>query len=214
MLRATRWAMGMVILGVLAATNLVAEEEPEAAAAGDGADAPAVAQRAEYDASGALLRPEGYEEWVLVGNSQGLSYGTGASEKPPEAGMFHGVYLPADAYAHYVATGEFAEQTIFVVTNCPSERPTGAEAISRHGRIAGAATGLEVSVKDSKRFADGWGYFMFHSVEGKRTAGRAFPRQACFDCHAEHGAQDAVFTQFYSALRTARSRQLARAAQP
>jgi hypothetical protein len=68
-------------------------------------------------------------------------------------------------------------------------------------------------VKDTKRFPDGWAYFMFHDTPEKAKpetvhAERAFDRKDCFDCHAEHGADDNVFTQYYSVLTEARQKHL------
>ena len=41
-----------------------------------------------------------------------------------------------------------------------------------------------------------------------RSAEPAFARKECYNCHAEHGAVDNVFTQFYSVLTTARQKQV------
>ncbi len=163
--------------------------------------------RPEYNDVGALLRPEGYERWTLVGTSIGLDYSPakGADEK---LGIFHNVYTQPEAFDHYVEHGEFPEQTIFVVTNNPPTRKEGSDDIHRRGHFAGEPTGLEVSVKDSKRFDVGWGYFMYYGTKGPRTASAPFARQACYDCHAEHGEEDAVFVQFYSVLKGARARRL------
>jgi hypothetical protein len=34
-----------------------------------------------------------------------------------------------------------------------------------------------------------------------KASAEPFPKAACYDCHAEHGATDHVFTQFYPLLR-------------
>ena len=54
---------------------------------------------------------------------------------------------------------------------------------------------------------------MFHDAPEKAKpetahAERAFDRKDCFDCHAEHGADDNVFTQYYSVLTEARRQYL------
>lgn len=168
----------------------------------------------EYDQDGRLLRPIGYEKWVVAGTSIGLSYSDGQRQDPANPGTFHSVYLQPEAFEHYVQTGEFPEQTIFVVTNNPSRPAAVQGSISRSGFVAAPTAGLEVSVKDSKRYSEGWAYFMFHdqpqaAVPSARTAEKALPQQDCFDCHAEHGAVDNVFTQYYSVLTEARARRLA-----
>jgi len=60
-------------------------------------------------------------------------------------------------------------------------------------------TGLEASIKDSRRFKEGWGYFVFSGAT--RLDAAALPPAACWQCHHEHAATDHVFTQFYPVLR-------------
>lgn len=178
----------------------------------------------EYDAQGALLRPVGFERWMVVGTSIGLSYSDGKANNPDDPGQFHNVYMQPEAFDHYVRTGEFPEQTIFVVTNNPSTSTKGKDSLNRHGFFAAPSTGLEVAVRDSKRFPDAWAYFMYHDKEQKpagetpspkndaaklRAAEKAYPKAECYDCHAEHGAVDNVFTQFYSVLSHARAQHVA-----
>lgn len=169
----------------------------------------------EYDSQGKLLRPTGYEKWVVVGTSIGLSYSDGEKKDPNNPGMFHNVYMQPQAFDHFVRTGEFADQTVFVVTNNPSQPTKGKDELNRQGFFATSSTGLEVAVKDSKRFEDVWAYYMFHGKPGsdqlmqKRESEPAFPRADCHECHLEHGQTDNVFTQFYSVLTTARERHLA-----
>src|SRR6266404_5147531 len=57
-----------------------------------------------------LLKPVGWEAWVMVGASTGLSY---AAAPPPAAGaapgMFHNVYVQPWAYREFVRTGAFPQ---------------------------------------------------------------------------------------------------------
>lgn len=170
----------------------------------------------EYDADGKLVRPAGYEKWVVVGTSIGLGYSDGDKKDPDNPGTFHNVYMQPDAFDHYVQTGEFPEQTVLVVTNLKSQPAKTKGPVSRIGFVAAPTSGLEVAIKDSKRYPDGWAYFLFHdkpeqqqNPDHKETA-TAFPKHECFDCHAAHGADDNVFTQFYSVLTDARGKQLAK----
>jgi|GEM_PF-406440 len=166
-----------------------------------------------YDREGRLLQPVGYEKWVVVGTSIGLGYSDGDKNDPRNPGTFHNVYLQPEAFDHFVQTGEFPEQTVFIVTNNKSRPANTKGSVSRKGFVASATSGLEVAVKDTKRFSDGWAYFMFHDAPEKAKpetvhAERAFDRKDCFDCHAEHGADDNVFTQYYSVLTEARRQYL------
>ncbi len=158
----------------------------------------------QYDKDGQLLRPDGYERWTLVGTSVGVSY-SDDKPKPDSPGMFHNVYVQPQAFDHYVQTGEFPEQTVFVVTNNPAVQKQGAKEISQRGHFADPPTGLEVSVKDSQRYPDGWGYFMYYKTTGPPQPAKPFPTASCYECHATHGEEDAVFTQFYAVLKTARA---------
>jgi hypothetical protein len=147
--------------------------------------------------------PEDYRKWVFVGASTGLSYSerkaAPESEERSDPGMFHHTYLNPEAYAHFSRTGTFPEGTMLVLEVRRPERKTS---IQRRGWFEGELVGLELAVKDSSRFEDGWAYFSFD--EGARTA-RPFPRDACWSCHKEHGADDNVFTQFYPILREAKA---------
>jgi len=55
-----------------------------------------------------LVKPVGWEGWVMIGASTGLSY---AAAPPPAAGaapgMFHNVYVQPWAYREFVRTGAF-----------------------------------------------------------------------------------------------------------
>ena len=171
----------------------------------------------EYDKDGNLLRPTGFEKWVVVGTSIGLGYSDGDKPDPANPGTFHNVYLQPQAFDHYVETGKFPEQTVFIVTNNRSQPAQTKGPVSRTGFVAAPTSGLEIAIKDSKKYPEGWAYFMFVDKLGKpnpqgRTAERAFERKDCFDCHAEHAADDNVFTQFYSVLTDAREKRLAKVA--
>lgn len=173
----------------------------------------------EYDPEGKLLRPAGFEKWVVVGTSIGLDYSDGNQKSANNPGTFHSVYLQPEAFEHYVATGTFPEQTVFIVTNNKSLPAKTKGTVSRSGFVAAPTSGLEIAIKDSKRYPDGWAYFMFHDKPAGteppvRTAERAFARKDCFDCHAEHGEVDNVFTQFYSVLTEAREQRLAKESVP
>ena len=73
-----------------------------------------------------------------------------------------------------------------------------------NGHFEDARSGIEVALKDSETFEDGWAYFNFTNF-GDRTKlmdkGRAFNKSMCWDCHKEHAADDNVFIQFYPVLR-------------
>jgi hypothetical protein len=175
------------LLAVLATAPLLG-------ALGDGArSAPPTATPA-YDATGALLRPQGYRGWIYIGASLGLSY----REKPPGGGPgeFHHVYLRPESYDEFRRTGRFPDKTVLVLELHEAAQKV---APSRHGLFEGRRLALEAAVKDVERFPDGWAYFSFG--DGSRPTATPFPRADCFDCHRQHAASDNVFVQFYPVLR-------------
>ena len=126
----------------------------------------------------------------------GLSYQeSGAGEGP---GAFHNVYNQPQAYRYFTETGQFAEKTI----------PTmdvflhgSRESINQAGYFEKDFAGVEVVVKDRERCADGWACLSFRDRAGGLKPAEAFPKESCYDCHAEHAATDNVFTQFYPILQ-------------
>jgi len=70
--------------------------------------------------------------------------------------------------------------------------------INRGGRFQQQLMGIEVEVKDSTRFPGKWGFYEFG-----RSAASAKPLDAsasCYSCHAQNGAVDNTFVQFYPTL--------------
>ena len=146
-----------------------------------------------YTVDGLLKRPEGYERWVFVGASLGLSYSEHA--RPSGSDTFHHVYLDPGAYAHFARTGTFPDPTMLVLE---IHRRADRGEPARQGYFEGKRLAVEVAVKDSEHLEDGWAYFDFSN--GK-TESSAFARHQCYSCHVEHAADDNVFTQFYPVLR-------------
>lgn len=150
---------------------------------------------ASAQAAGELLLPPEVERWVAVGSSLGLGYSAG--ERAMGGETFHTVLLEPGAYASYRRSGQFPDGTMLaLIIRAPAARVAPA----RSGRVAGDLLALELAVKDTARFAGGWGYFDFGRGRPGATA-RPFPAESCARCHAEHAARDNVFLQFYPVLR-------------
>jgi len=149
----------------------------------------------QYTERGELVRPEGYESWVFVGASIGLSYSENSKHQGP--GEFHNVFTQPEAFEAYRSSGRFPEKTMFILTlHEPKER----ESIAKQGYFEGDLVALEASVKDRERFQEGWAYFDF-GKGGLDPSAPAKPPEKCHACHAAHAAADNVFVQFYSPLR-------------
>ena len=148
----------------------------------------------QYTDEGKLLRPVGYQTWVFVGASLGMTY----EEEPAaasEIGKFGNVYLDPRAYAQYVATGTFPEKTMLALA---VYEPVSEASINTGGHFEGEQIALEVAVKDHEQFDEGWAYFDFQPGQ---KASQAFAKEKCYACHVQHAADDNVFVQFYPVLR-------------
>lgn len=148
--------------------------------------------------------PEGFREWVFLGAPLTPNGLNGGAAGFPE---FHHVYVEPAAYAEYKRTGVFPEGTTIVkelvlLKEGHYEDGSRDEASGR-GFFADRFAGIDMMVKDSRRFAatNGWGFFNFghHAPPYAETAAAA-PAEACADCHTANATHDMVFTTFYPIL--------------
>jgi hypothetical protein len=160
----------------------------------------------EYTDSGDMKLPPNsiWREWVYVGSPLTPNALNGGHAGFPE---YHNVYIEPGSYAIYKKTGEFPDGTIFVkelqLTLGPAENPDGSRIEpSGRGYFPGAFNGADVTVKDTKRFADtgGWGYFNFNHHEPKAPTAAVQPKSNCAFCHIASAKRDEVWTQFYGML--------------
>lgn len=149
-----------------------------------------------YDSTGALVRPKGYETWVFVGSSTGLTYEAGGQQNG--AGEFHDVYIRPESYRQYVSTGKFPEKTTLVLLLYP---PNEKVSPAKGGYFEGDLDGMAVAVKDRAHFPEGWAYFDFGRAPNLAETAKANPKPVCYSCHNQHAADDNVFVQFYPILR-------------
>jgi hypothetical protein len=168
-------------------------------------DASSTTQRyfPEYNDKGELLLPKNFEKWVFVGAPLTPNALNGGQANFPE---FHMVYIEPGSYDIYQKTGEFPEGTIFLKELqllLPAENPDGSRTeASGRGYFSGKLNGADVTVKDSKKYADtgGWGYFNFNHHEPKAASASVRPKDECAFCHMANAKKDEVWTQFYSRL--------------
>lgn len=161
-------------------------------------------QLPEYTASGELKLPKDWREWIFLGDPFTPNALNGGKANFPE---FHNVYIEPGSFDIYRKTGEFPDGTIFVkelqLTSGPAENSDGSRTEpSGRGYFPAKFNGADVTVKDSKRFADtgGWGYFNFHHYEPKALTAAAQPKSNCAFCHIASAKRDEVWTQFYQIL--------------
>ena len=188
-MRRINWAILSLVAGMLALQG------------GSGDPPPAGMTTPSYTEDGSLRRPRGYETWVHIGSSLGLSYAENARRDPP--GLFHNVYIQPEAFAHYRRTGRFPEKTMLALT---LHDPRQKESIAKDGYFQGDLVALEFALKDSERHAESWAYYDFGGGDDLKAVSTPFPKDRCFACHRENGADDNVFVQFYPLLRDVRTR--------
>lgn len=164
--------------------------------------------KAKFTSEGAVKIPENWREWIFVGAPLTPNALNGGAAPFPE---FHNVYVEPGAFEHFAKTGKWAEGTQIVkelvtIRQNNNDPETGASAeVSGIGYQMGEFVGLELTVKDNKRFKDepgGWAYFSFgHHPEPYAQTAEAFPTAACNACHQASADTDWTFTQFYPVLR-------------
>ena len=148
--------------------------------------------KAQFDAKGHLLRPDGYREWMFLSAGYGMNY----SPEPGSHEMFTNVFVPRWAYQAFMTSGKWPEQTMFVI----DERDAQSKgSINKTGHFQTDLMGLAVEVKDSSRFPEKWAYFGF-DADGKTS--EAMPKgNGCWSCHEAHAAVEHTFVQFYPTLK-------------
>lgn len=161
----------------------------------------------QFNAKGELLQPVDFREWIFLGSPltpHGLNNG---KSNFPE---FHNVYVQPSAFKAYRATGKWPEGTILLkelqLVKGPSEFPDGSRfETSGRGYFPGAVNGMDVAVKDSKRFAEtkNWGYFNFnHNAPPYLKSAAVRPVGECAGCHIANADEDMVYVNLYKPILT------------
>jgi hypothetical protein len=159
-----------------------------------------------FDSDGKMKLPTGFRKWVFVGaplTPNGLNNGKAGF---PE---YHHVYVEQINVDAYLKTGSFPEGTVIVKELTRVLNPTFPDGSrtepSGRGYFNGEYNGIDVTVKDSKRFANtnGWGFFTFghHPLPYADIAAESSVEQ-CAGCHIANVAKtDMTWVQFYPLLR-------------
>ena len=159
---------------------------------------------ATFNSQDELMLPEGFREWVFIGaplTPHGLNNGKAGF---PE---YHHVYVNPDAFAVYQRTGEFPDGTVIakelVLLQKGNYQDGSKNAPSGRGFFAGDFNGMDVMVKDSKRYKEtnGWGFFNFgHNAPPYLKSAKAAPAASCANCHTENAGKGMVFKTYYPIL--------------
>lgn len=160
----------------------------------------------QYSSSGEMILPPDniWRQWVYVGSPLTPNALNNGKANFPE---YHNVYIQPWAYEEYVKTGKFPEGTIMfkeLQLDLPPAKFSDGSQIQPSGRgyFPGAYNGADVTVKDTKLYADtgGWGYFDFNHFEPKAKMTTVRPKDQCAFCHIGSAKKDEVWTQFYRML--------------
>lgn len=154
--------------------------------------ASALAQGPRYSADGQVMLPSDYRQWVFLSSGLGMTYQPSAGDK---SAAFTNVFVKRSAYRSFLASGTWPDKTMLLLEIRAS---ASKGSINKGGSYQGDLLAIEGEVKDSAKFpGNGWAFFAF----GKANTGKLLARtEDCFTCHAEHGAVDNTFVQFYPAL--------------
>lgn len=151
----------------------------------------------EFNDDGSIKQPVGFRKWVFIGAPVTPDDMNEGEASFPE---FHNTYMDPESFAYVEQHGEYRDGTVIVkeLTSVGSKvQPSG------NGYFQGDFTGLEVSIKDSKRFADepgNWAYFSFgHKYPLKAKASRNNVT-SCNSCH-DQNAKNFVFSDVYPVLK-------------
>ena len=166
------------------------------------ADAGEAPRAAVFDEKGLLALPDGWRKWIFLGSPLTPNALNSGSAYLPE---FKNVYLDRASFEHWEKTGEFRDGAV-VVKELVSVGST--EAMTGKGFFQGDFIGMEVAVKDRKRFPkdqNGWGFFSFgkppYSAKVRPITGT--DELDCAGCHLR-AEGDMIFAKFYPVLLAAR----------
>lgn len=157
----------------------------------------------EYTADGDLILPKDFQHWVYLGSPLTPNALNNGKAGFPE---FHNVYMEPGSYEIYQKTNVFPEGTILfkeLQLTLPGMNADGSRTeLSGRGYFPGPLNGADVTVKDTKRYAQtgGWGYYNFNHHEPKAPTAKLKSMSECAYCHIAQAKKDDVWTQFYARL--------------
>jgi hypothetical protein len=151
-----------------------------------------------YAASGELVRPTDYRDWVYLSSGLNMTYGANAPN-PARNQPFNNVFVNRSSYRQFMDTGKWPEKTIFILEIRRSEEHVRPNAF---GYTQAVISGMEAAVKDSaKNGANPWAYYSFDGSDGLAASAKPLPATAsCQKCHSENTAVEQTFVQFYPTL--------------
>lgn len=153
--------------------------------------------------SGELMLPEDFHDWVFLGSPLTPHALNGGAAAFPE---YHNVYVHPEPLAAYRRTGDWPEGTIMLkelqLTRTSMSQDGSSVEVSGRGYFPAELNGIDISVKDSRRFPEtnGWGFFNFgHHAPPYAETATPEPIEKCAGCHMAN-ATKMVFSKFYEPI--------------
>jgi hypothetical protein len=158
-----------------------------------------------FTSDGSLVLPAGFRSWVFIG---GPITPNGLNDGGAPFPEFHSVYIERENLRYYQKNGKFPEGTILVKELSLAQvgkHPDGSlDSASGRGYFPSTLNGLDVMVKDSKRYSktNDWGFFTFgHHAEPYESTAKESSQ--CAYCHIANVAKtDMVWVQYYPLLKS------------
>jgi hypothetical protein len=137
-----------------------------------------------------LLLPANYREWIFLSSGLGMTY-TPLSSTTADNPPFQNVFVTRAAYQAYLNAGRWPDKTMFVLEIRTSESNGS---INKGGHYQTGIAAIEAEVKEG-------GQWVFYGFGREGKTAKPLPRsERCYSCHAENGASDNTFVQFYPTL--------------
>jgi hypothetical protein len=167
-----------------------------AAASGESSAKTPSATYLDYLPDGRVALPQNYRDWAFLTSGVDMTYAKGGM-----AGMampqheFDNIFVEPDALRAFKATGTWPDGTVIAKEDREGQTKGS---INKGGQFQNEQVmGLELHVKDTKRFKGGWAFFAFGSNDPARQIATT---ASCYACHNAHAAVDTTFVQFYPTL--------------
>jgi hypothetical protein len=166
-----------------------------AQSAGDERDATRLSAP-QFTASDELIFPADTDRWVLLGTNIGGDYSDAAFD-PSHPGNIGVVQMEPSAYTYLLQNGEYADGTMFLLSFYETQAKPEP---GLNGFVQGDLAAREIHVVDRVKYQDNRAFYMF-GADGGGPSAMIPAGNECVQCHAEHGAFDSTFTQFYPTIR-------------
>jgi len=150
-------------------------------------------QAQQYTKNGDLVMPKDYRDWVFLSSSVSMSY---PEEGPGGHAMFGNLFVQPAARKQFENTGTWPDKTVLLMELRGVGGASTDSFLNKDAQFQTEIMGYEAHVKDSTR--GGWAFYF---IPKDSASGKPFDKTAkCFSCHADHGAVDTTFVQYYPTL--------------